>query len=129
MKLDSLLKEYRDQVPNAPAIDFEALIQRESARKSRRRAAPNYLPRASARAPLAQTQSAADGTVDRLCRTGGNPNAPRTAASSVTADQRERGAARCTWSAGTQSGGQSKDDGGSTFGRRRYGSSRSRRGQ
>ena len=38
MKLDSLLKEYRDQVPNAPAIDFEALIQRESARKRRRKA-------------------------------------------------------------------------------------------
>lgn len=38
MKLDSLLKEYCDQLPNAPAIDFEALIKRESARKSRSRA-------------------------------------------------------------------------------------------
>lgn len=38
MKLDSLLKEYRDPLSNAPAIDFEALIQRESARKSRRKA-------------------------------------------------------------------------------------------
>ena len=38
MNLDSLLKEYRDQLPNAPALDFEALIQRESARKSRRNA-------------------------------------------------------------------------------------------
>ena len=47
MKLDSLLKEYRDQLPNAPAIDFEALIHRESARKDSVRPLPGsgWLPR------------------------------------------------------------------------------------
>ena len=40
MKLDSLLKEYRDPLPNAPAIDFEALIHRESARKDSVRPLP-----------------------------------------------------------------------------------------
>lgn len=34
MKLDSLLKEYRDQLSPAPVVDFEDLIQRDAARKS-----------------------------------------------------------------------------------------------
>ncbi|WP_031495982.1 hypothetical protein [Bryobacter aggregatus] len=37
MKLDSLLNEYRDALPAAPAFDFEALLQREQARRRRNR--------------------------------------------------------------------------------------------
>ena len=37
MKLDSLLKEYRDQLSAAPVVDFEALIRRDAATKAQRK--------------------------------------------------------------------------------------------
>lgn len=37
MKLDSLLKEYRDQLSPAPGLDFEALLKQDAARKRQRK--------------------------------------------------------------------------------------------